>query len=98
MPICTQAVTTTTGAVFDPVAASLKSIEGLEGLGEGVDTINGLSTTALQSVGETTKKAISLAGRVRRSAVSLIVGAHLTSSCSGTDVLRPRCRRHRECA
>ncbi|KAJ7888615.1 hypothetical protein B0H14DRAFT_3714822 [Mycena olivaceomarginata] len=57
------AVTTTTGAVFDPVAASLKSIEGLQGLGEGVDAINGLLTTALQSVGETTKKAISLAGR-----------------------------------
>ncbi|KAF7340771.1 Caleosin domain-containing protein [Mycena sanguinolenta] len=58
------AVTTTTGVVFDPVANSLKSIEGLEGLGEGIDSINGLSTTALQSVGETTKKAIKLAGRV----------------------------------
>ncbi|KAK7028503.1 Caleosin domain-containing protein [Favolaschia claudopus] len=57
------AVTTTTGAVFDPVANSLKSIEGLEGLGEGIDSINGLSTTALQSVGETTKKALKLAGR-----------------------------------
>ncbi|KAF8184065.1 hypothetical protein K438DRAFT_1937357 [Mycena galopus ATCC 62051] len=56
-------VTTTTGMVFDPVANGLKSIEGLEGLGEGIDNINGLSTTALRSVGETTKKAISLAGR-----------------------------------
>jgi len=57
------AVTTTTGVVFDPVANSLKSIEGLEALGEGIDSINGLSTAALQSVGETTKKAIKLAGR-----------------------------------
>ncbi|KAJ7133660.1 hypothetical protein C8R43DRAFT_956505 [Mycena crocata] len=57
------AVTTTTGVVFDPIANSLKSIEGLEGLGEGVDAINGLSTAALRSVGETTKKAIKLAGR-----------------------------------
>ncbi|KAF7333396.1 Caleosin domain-containing protein [Mycena venus] len=57
------AVTTTTGIAFDPIANSLKSIEGLEGLGEGIDNINGLSTTALRTVGDTTKKALQLAGR-----------------------------------
>ncbi|KAJ7893994.1 hypothetical protein B0H13DRAFT_2276565, partial [Mycena leptocephala] len=54
---------TTTGAVFDPVANGLKAIEGLEGLGEGIDTINGLSTKALQEVGSATKNALAVAGK-----------------------------------
>ncbi|KAI0031649.1 hypothetical protein K488DRAFT_78965 [Vararia minispora EC-137] len=50
-------------ALFDPVANALKSVEGLEGLGESVDSINGLSTAALRGVGDATKNAIKLAGR-----------------------------------
>ncbi|VDC02218.1 unnamed protein product [Peniophora sp. CBMAI 1063] len=57
------AVTMTTGAVFDPISNTLKSIEGLEGLGEGLDKINGLSTVALRAVADTTKKAIKLGTR-----------------------------------
>ncbi|KZV65252.1 hypothetical protein PENSPDRAFT_587151 [Peniophora sp. CONT] len=57
------AVTMTTGAVFDPISSTLKSIEGLEGLGEGLDKINGLSTEALRAVADTTKKAIKLGTR-----------------------------------
>ncbi|KIY73885.1 hypothetical protein CYLTODRAFT_428152 [Cylindrobasidium torrendii FP15055 ss-10] len=52
-----------TGAVFDPIANGLKSIEGLEALGEGVDQINGLSTNALQGVASITKEALAVAGR-----------------------------------
>ena len=54
----------TTGAIFDPVSNTLKSIEGLEGLGEGLDKINGLSTVALRAIADTTKKAIKLGTRV----------------------------------
>jgi hypothetical protein len=50
--------------VFDPVANGLKAIEGLEGLGEGIDTINGLSTKALQEVASGTKNALAVAGKV----------------------------------
>ncbi|KAI0317608.1 hypothetical protein OF83DRAFT_1058384 [Amylostereum chailletii] len=57
------AVSMTTGAVFDPIANSLKAIEGLEGLGEGLDTINGLSIQALQQVAAATKKGLALAGQ-----------------------------------
>jgi hypothetical protein len=61
----------TTGAVFDPVANGLKAIEGLEGLGEGVDAINGLSTKALQGVASVTKEALQVAGRVMLSMLRL---------------------------
>ncbi|ESK92637.1 caleosin domain-containing protein [Moniliophthora roreri MCA 2997] len=53
----------TTGAVFDPIANGLKAIEGLEGLGESVDAINGISTKALQGVASVTKEALQVAGK-----------------------------------
>ncbi|KAF9037841.1 hypothetical protein BDZ89DRAFT_1219708 [Hymenopellis radicata] len=57
------AASATTGAVFNPVANGLKAIEGLEGLGEGVDQINGLSTKALQGLASATKDALAVAGK-----------------------------------
>jgi len=57
-------VTTGTNAVLDPIANSLKAIEGLEALGEGVDSINGLSTDALKGVATATKEAMAVAGSV----------------------------------
>ncbi|KAI0309721.1 hypothetical protein OF83DRAFT_1071600 [Amylostereum chailletii] len=57
------AASATTGAVFDPLANSLKAVEGLESLGEGLDAINGLSVQSLQQVANATKKAIALAGQ-----------------------------------
>lgn len=56
------AATTGTSAVFDPIANGLKAIEGLEGLGEGVDSINGLSTKALKGLASVTKEAMSVVG------------------------------------
>lgn len=53
-----------TGAVFDPISSTLKSIEGLQGLGEGIDKINGISTDALRAIGDTTKEALKLGTRV----------------------------------
>ncbi|KAF8125905.1 hypothetical protein K438DRAFT_1790833 [Mycena galopus ATCC 62051] len=58
-PLC-QAVTTTTGVVFDPVGTALKSLDGLETLSSGLDKINGLSTKALRGIREMTEKALSL--------------------------------------
>ncbi|EEB94283.1 hypothetical protein MPER_06923, partial [Moniliophthora perniciosa FA553] len=48
---------------FRSNANSLKAIEGLEGLGEGVDAINGISTKALQGVASVTKEALQVAGK-----------------------------------
>ncbi len=52
--------------MFNPVANGLKAIEGLEGLGEGVDQINGLSTKALHGLASATKEALAAAGKVRK--------------------------------
>ncbi|KAF8122820.1 hypothetical protein K438DRAFT_2004065 [Mycena galopus ATCC 62051] len=56
--VITAVTTTATDRVFDPVTNALKSIEGLESLGEGKDKINGLPTMALRNIREATKKAI----------------------------------------
>ncbi|KAL0581767.1 hypothetical protein V5O48_000244 [Marasmius crinis-equi] len=55
--------TTTTDGVLSPIANNLKAIEGLEALGEGVDSINGISTDALQSLSKAAKGAIEAAGK-----------------------------------
>ncbi|KAG7093272.1 hypothetical protein E1B28_006955 [Marasmius oreades] len=53
----------TTDNILSPIANSLKAVEGLEALGEGVDSINGLSTQALQGIASATKKALDTAGK-----------------------------------
>jgi hypothetical protein len=54
----------TSGAVFEPVGSGLKTIEGLDKLGKGVEAINGLSLGAIRQVGQLTTKALHMDGKV----------------------------------
>jgi hypothetical protein len=53
------------GAVFEPVGSGLRAIQGLDKLGQGVETINGLSLGAVRQVGSLTTKALSMTAMVR---------------------------------
>jgi hypothetical protein len=55
----------TSGAVFEPIGSGLKAIEGLDKLGQGVETINGLSLGAIRQVGSLTAKSLNMSGMVR---------------------------------
>ncbi|KAL0057088.1 hypothetical protein AAF712_016288 [Marasmius tenuissimus] len=59
----TNLAATATDGVLSPVANSLKAIEGLESLGEGVDSINGISTQTLQGISKAAKGALDMAGK-----------------------------------
>ncbi|KAJ6546714.1 hypothetical protein DFH09DRAFT_1281827 [Mycena vulgaris] len=58
-----NAAAETSGKVFEPVAAGLRSIEGLEGLADNLDKINGLPMAAVKQVGSWTFQAINMAGK-----------------------------------
>ncbi|KAJ6464267.1 hypothetical protein C8R47DRAFT_1156255, partial [Mycena vitilis] len=53
----------TSGKAFEPIAAGLRSIEGLEGLADNLNKINGLPVAAVKQVGQWTLKAINMAGK-----------------------------------
>lgn len=55
----------TSGKVFEPVASGLKAIDGLQGLGEGLEYVNGLPVKAVREVGGWTVKAMNMSGKVR---------------------------------
>lgn len=55
----------TSGKVFEPVASGLKAIDGLQGLGEGLEYVNGLPVQAVREVGGWTVKAMNMSGKVR---------------------------------
>jgi hypothetical protein len=55
----------TSGAVFEPIGSGLKAIEGLDKLGQGVETINGLSLGAVRQVSSLTRKSLNMSGVVR---------------------------------
>jgi len=58
-----NAAAETSGKVFEPVAAGLRSIEGLEGLADNLEKINGLPVAAVKQVGAWTVQAINMAGK-----------------------------------
>ncbi|KAJ7196975.1 hypothetical protein GGX14DRAFT_671435 [Mycena pura] len=58
-----NAAAETSGKVFEPVAAGLRSIEGLEGLADSLEKINGLPVAAVKQVGAWTIQAINMAGK-----------------------------------
>ncbi|KAJ7763482.1 hypothetical protein B0H16DRAFT_1414207 [Mycena metata] len=58
-----NAAAETSGKVFEPVAAGLRSIEGLEGLADNLEKINGLPVAAVKQVGSWTLKAINMSGK-----------------------------------
>ncbi|EIM82825.1 uncharacterized protein STEHIDRAFT_102234 [Stereum hirsutum FP-91666 SS1] len=53
----------TSGKVFEPVASGLKAIDGLQGLGEGLEYVNGLPVKAVREVGGWTVKAMNMSGK-----------------------------------
>ncbi|KIM76980.1 hypothetical protein PILCRDRAFT_825736 [Piloderma croceum F 1598] len=55
-----SAAAETSGAVFEPVGSGLRAIQGLDKLGQGVETINGLSLGAVRQVGALTTKALNM--------------------------------------
>lgn len=55
----------TSGKVFEPVASGLMAIDGLQGLGEGLEYVNGLPVKAVREVGGWTVKAMNMSGKVR---------------------------------
>jgi hypothetical protein len=60
-----SAAAETSGAVFEPVGSGLRAIQGLDKLGQGVETINGLSLGAVRQVGSLTTKALAMTAMVR---------------------------------
>ncbi|KAJ6532402.1 hypothetical protein B0H19DRAFT_1187437 [Mycena capillaripes] len=58
-----NAAAETSGKVFEPVAAGLRSIEGLEGLGDSLEKINGLPMAAVKQIGAWTFQAINMGGK-----------------------------------
>ncbi|KAH8826946.1 hypothetical protein DL96DRAFT_1710101 [Flagelloscypha sp. PMI_526] len=53
----------TSGAVFEPVTAGLRSIEGLQSVANGLEKINGLPMAAVKEVSSLTFKAMNMSGR-----------------------------------
>ncbi|KAJ7248375.1 hypothetical protein C8J57DRAFT_1189594 [Mycena rebaudengoi] len=53
----------TSGKVFEPVAAGLRSIEGLGGLADNLEKINGLPMAAVKQVGSWTFQAMNMSGK-----------------------------------
>ncbi|KAJ7699300.1 hypothetical protein B0H17DRAFT_306718 [Mycena rosella] len=53
----------TSGAVFEPVVAGLRSIEGLQGLADNLEKINGLPMAAIKQVSSLTFKAMNMSGK-----------------------------------
>ena len=60
-----SAAAETSGAVFEPVGSGLMAIQGLDKLGQGIETINGLSLGAVRQVGSLTTKALTMTAMVR---------------------------------
>ncbi|KAJ7699635.1 hypothetical protein B0H17DRAFT_1049098 [Mycena rosella] len=54
----------TSGAVFEPVVAGLRSVEGLQGLADNLEKINGLPMAAVKEVSSLTFKAMNMSGKV----------------------------------
>ena len=52
----------TSGKAFEPVVAGLRSIEGLQGLANNLEKVNGLPMAAIQQVGSLTFKAMNMSG------------------------------------
>lgn len=77
-----QAAAETSGKVFEPVASGLKAIDGLQGLGEGLEYVNGLPVKAVREVGGWTIKAMNMGGKVSFALPFIIwlVGALMTRS------------------
>ena len=57
----------TSGAVFEPVTAGLRSIEGLQSVANGLEKINGLPMAAVKEMSSLTFKAMNMSGRVSAS-------------------------------
>ncbi|KAJ7115343.1 hypothetical protein C8R44DRAFT_832856 [Mycena epipterygia] len=58
-----NAAAETSGKVFEPVAAGLRSIEGLQGLADNLEKINGLPMVAVKQVASWTFEAINMGGK-----------------------------------
>lgn len=60
----------TSGAAFEPIGSGLKTIQGLDKLGQGMDAINGLAVGAVSQVSQLTTKALNMSGKVKAILIS----------------------------
>ncbi|KZP16644.1 hypothetical protein FIBSPDRAFT_865791 [Athelia psychrophila] len=58
-----DAAAQTSGAVFEPVGAGLKTLEGLQHIGPGIEFINGLPMGAVRELATLTTKALNMSGK-----------------------------------